>query len=76
MRVAYKRTEMGSRDDFTPSEIALARREGVRLERRFSQRIENPFAKLKENRRLALRVDKLEATFGGFLTLAFIKDVY
>jgi transposase len=37
------------------------------------RRIENLFAKLKENRRLALRVDKLEATFGGFIALALIK---
>jgi hypothetical protein len=43
MRVAHKRTEMGSRDDFTPSEIALARREGVRLERRFSQTIRESY---------------------------------
>jgi transposase len=35
--------------------------------------MENLFAKLKENRRLALRVDKLEATFGGFIALALIK---
>jgi ABC-type uncharacterized transport system ATPase subunit len=35
--------------------------------------IENLFAKLKENRRLALRVDKLEVTFGGFIALALIK---
>jgi transposase len=37
------------------------------------RRIENLFARLKENRRLAMRVDKLDATFGGFLALAFIK---
>jgi transposase len=35
--------------------------------------IENLFAKRTENRRLALRVDKLEATFGGFIALALIK---
>jgi Transposase DDE domain len=35
--------------------------------------MENLFAKRTENRRLALRVDKLEATFGGFIALALIK---
>jgi transposase len=35
--------------------------------------IENLFAKRTENRRLALRFDKLEATFGGFIALALIK---
>jgi hypothetical protein len=35
--------------------------------------IENLFAKQTENRRLALRVDKLEVTFGGFIVLALIK---
>jgi hypothetical protein len=35
--------------------------------------LENLFAKRTENRRLALRVDKLEATFGGFIALALIK---
>jgi transposase len=37
------------------------------------RRIENMFAKIKENRRLALRVDKLDTSFMGFLVLAFIK---
>lgn len=35
--------------------------------------IENMFAKLKENRRLAMRVDKLDVTFMGFIALALIK---
>jgi hypothetical protein len=35
--------------------------------------MENLFAKRTENRRLALRVDKLEATFAGFIALALIK---
>jgi hypothetical protein len=35
------------------------------------------FQKIKENRRLALRVDKLDSTFMAFLALAFIKlEVY
>lgn len=37
------------------------------------RRIENMFQKIKENRRLALRVDKLDSTFMAFLALAFIK---
>ena len=37
------------------------------------RRIENMFAKIKENRRLALRVDKLDTSFMAFLALAFIK---
>jgi transposase len=37
------------------------------------RRIENLFQKIKENRRLALRVDKLDATFMGFIALALIK---
>ena len=41
------------------------------------RRIENMFQKIKENRRLALRVDKLDSTFMAFLALAFIKlEVY
>jgi hypothetical protein len=35
--------------------------------------IENLFAKRTENQRLALQVDKLEATFGGFIAPALIK---
>jgi hypothetical protein len=31
------------------------------------------FAKIKENRRLALRVDKLDTSFMAFIALAFIK---
>ena len=37
------------------------------------RRIENMFAKIKENRRLAMRVDKLDTSFMAFLALAFIK---
>jgi len=37
------------------------------------RRIENMFAKIKENRRLALRVDKLDVTFMALLALAFIR---
>ncbi len=40
---------------------------------RCRHRIENMFAKLKENRRLALRVDKLDSSFIAFICLAFIK---
>ena len=36
-------------------------------------RIENLFSRVKENRRLALRVDKLDITFIGFIMLALIK---
>lgn len=54
-----------------------------RLEKRFydktvyawRRRIENMFQKIKENRRLALRVDKLDTSFMGFLVLAFIKMI-
>lgn len=37
------------------------------------RRVENMFAKIKENRRLAMRVDKLDTSFMAFLALAFIK---
>lgn len=37
------------------------------------RRVENMFAKIKENRRLAMRFDKLDTSFMGFLVLAFIK---
>ena len=40
---------------------------------RWRRRVENMFTKIKENRRLALRVDKLDTSFMGFLALAFIK---
>ena len=36
-------------------------------------RIECLFQKIKENRRLCMRFDKLDVTFMGFLALAFIK---
>lgn len=35
--------------------------------------IENLFQKIKENRRLAMRFDKLDATFMGFIALSLIK---
>ena len=40
---------------------------------RWRYRIENLFCKLKENRRLGLRVDKLAVIFMGFVALALIK---
>lgn len=40
---------------------------------RWRYRIEMLFGRLKENRRLALRVDKLDVTFLGFLALGFLK---
>ena len=40
---------------------------------RCRHRIENMFAKIKDNRRLALRVDKLDSSFIAFICLAFIK---
>lgn len=40
---------------------------------KWRRRIENLFQKIKENRRLALRFDKLDATFMGFIALSLIK---
>jgi transposase len=40
------------------------------------QRIERFFGKLKENRRLAVRYEKLDATFLGFIALAILKAFY
>ena len=40
---------------------------------KWRHRIENLFSRVKENRRLALRVDKLDITFIGFIMLALIK---
>ncbi len=37
------------------------------------RRIENMFQKIKENRRLAMRFDKLDVTFMGSIALALIK---
>lgn len=36
-------------------------------------RIENLFCKIKENRRLSMRFDKLDQTFMGFIAMALIK---
>ena len=36
-------------------------------------KIENLFCKLKENRRLSMRFDKLDSSFMAFIALAFIK---
>ena len=36
--------------------------------------IERFFGRIKENRRLALRFDKLDSTFLSFFRLAFLKD--
>ena len=36
-------------------------------------RIENLFCKIKENRRLSMRFDKLDCTFMGFVAIALIK---
>jgi transposase len=40
---------------------------------KWRHRIENLFCRLKENRRLAMRVDKLDTSFMAFIALAFIK---
>jgi transposase len=40
---------------------------------KWRHRIENLFQRIKENRRLAMRFDKLDCTFLGFLALALIK---
>jgi hypothetical protein len=34
------------------------------------------FGKLKENRRLAVRYDKMDATFLGFIAMAVLKAFY
>ena len=36
-------------------------------------KVENFFQRIKENRRLSMRYDKLDATFAGFFALALIK---
>jgi transposase len=38
-------------------------------------RVEALFGKIKENRRLALRVDKLDSSFMAFIVLAFVKMI-
>ncbi len=38
-------------------------------------RVEAFFGKIKEHRRLALRVDKLDVTFNAFIALALIKNL-
>jgi transposase len=40
---------------------------------KWRHRIENLFQKLKENRRLCMRFDKLDCTFTAFIALALIK---
>ena len=39
------------------------------------RRIENTFGRLKENKRLDTRFDKLDITFYGFFCLGFIKNL-
>jgi transposase len=40
---------------------------------KWRHRIENLFQKLKENRRLSMRFDKLDCTFMAFVAIALIK---
>ncbi len=40
---------------------------------KWRHRIENLFGRIKENRRLAMRVDKLDTSFMGFIALSLIK---
>jgi transposase len=40
---------------------------------RYRPRIENTFGKLKENKRIDTRFDKLDSTFMAFVSLALIK---
>jgi transposase len=42
---------------------------------RYRPRIENTFCKLKENKRIDTRFDKLDSTFMAFVSLALIKIV-
>jgi transposase len=44
---------------------------------RWRHRVENLFQRIKENRRLAMRYEKLDSTFCGFLALALLKlEIY
>ena len=40
---------------------------------KWRHRIENLFCKIKENRRLSMRFEKLDCTFMGFIAMALIK---
>lgn len=40
---------------------------------KWRHKIENLFGRIKENRRLAMRVDKLDTSFMGFIALSLIK---
>lgn len=40
------------------------------------QRIERFFGRIKENRRLAVRYEKLDATFLGFIAIAIVEAFY
>jgi transposase len=40
---------------------------------KWRHRVENLFQRIKENRRLSMRYDKLDSTFAGFLALALLK---
>ena len=40
---------------------------------KWRHKIENLFCKIKENRRLSMRFDKLDHTFMGFIAIALIK---
>jgi transposase len=40
---------------------------------KWRHKIENLFGRMKENRRLAMRVDKLDTSFMGFIALSLIK---
>jgi transposase len=56
-----------------PKSNAVKPRNYDKLLYKLRKHIENTFGKLKENKRIDTRYDKLEATFLGFIAIGFIK---
>ncbi len=64
---------LGIRPEIPPRDNRKEKRFYDRTVYVWRRRIENMFQKIKENRRLAMRFDKLDVTFMGFIALSLIK---
>jgi transposase len=74
-KIREKVKDMQIKPDIPPRKNPLEHRFYDKTVYRWRWRIEALFGKFKENRRLALRVDKLDTSFLGFICLAFIKPL-
>lgn len=67
--------DQGIHPEIPPKKNRIQHRRCDKTVYKWRWRIEAFFGKLKENRRIALRVDKLDMTFEGFIALALIKII-